>query len=208
MFQLELSQWILMKSAMCVYRTSIFMTASSYASEQYERYWNFFLFLRGFFCGHKLGSCPQSYKTRLHFRVNMKNMQMFCTVYKSTKVYWVKKQKLFVSLQRARREVGCLRVCSSVHANMRIKAAGWDGFGSDVDPMGRPTSSWRSIVPSSSTGSLPHGVFFHRWAPCRAAGLAAIHSAVGEHFSLCGTCSVGKNVSDHFDGCHVNGLMT
>lgn len=74
----------------------------------------------------------------------MKNMQMFCIVYKSTKVYWVKKQKLFVSLQRARREVWCVRVCSSVHANMRIKAAGWDGFGSDIDAMGRPTLALNS----------------------------------------------------------------
>lgn len=68
-------------------------------------------------------------------------------------------------------------VCASareIMLMMRIKAAGWDGFGYDVDPMGRLTSCWCAIVPnsSSSSSSLPHAVFFHRWAPCRAAGLA------------------------------------
>lgn len=98
----------------------------------------------------------------------MKNMQMFCTAYKPTKVYWVEKQKLFVSgfsSKGTERSSVCVCVCarSSIYVNMRIKAAGWDGSGSDEEAMGRLKSSWRSIEPSSSSSSsLPHGVFIRR----------------------------------------------
>lgn len=101
----------------------------------------------------------------------MKNMQMFCTVYKPVKVYWVQKQKLFVSdfsSKGTKWNLVCVcmwvSVCLSVHANMWIKAAKWDGLESDMEAMGKLTRSWRSVVPSSSSSSssLPHSAFFHQ----------------------------------------------
>lgn len=111
-----------------------------------------------FFCWHKLGSCHQSYKTKLHFTAVW--IWRICKCSRSQRRFIELKNKSSLSVAFLQRAYVC--VCSSVHTNMWIKAAGWDGFGSDVEVMGRLTNS-----------SLPHGVFIHRlssmqssWACC------------------------------------------